>query len=88
MKNLAEGVFDGNVYNRERIEMNFESYLQGFVNRKEGQSHWIEELKLNLYLSQCSIYSNDPESPAQLPQIYSLFSIPEVMKGDDSMKNK
>ena len=68
--------------------MSIESYLEGYIAIKRGENHWIQNLNLNLYLSQCSIFSNDKESQAQLPNISHLFIEPEILKGNKNLSIK
>lgn len=71
--------FKGDPSVREKVELKLSMILDAFISIREQKPHWIEDTKMKLYLSQCSVFSDSPIEPAQVPFLAQFYSLPRPL---------
>jgi hypothetical protein len=52
--------YPGHPMHRDSVNLKLKDFVEGFLLAQSNQHHWIQETGLNLFLSQCCLYSKDP----------------------------
>lgn len=73
--------FKGYASLRERVDMKLVDFLAGFQALQRGQHHWIEDVGLSLYLSQCCVYASESQAvQVPLPELAENVNLPLLIK--------
>ena len=68
--------FKGDPSFREKVELKLSTIVDALISIGEHMPHWTQDTKLKLYLSQCSVFSDSQDEPAQVPFLAIFYSLP------------
>ncbi len=74
-----EEEYHGSPSKRESLQIKVRDFIECFRATKLEQHHWLLELGMHFYLSQCAVYSSDP-SLVQIQDVDVLSLLPSVIK--------
>eukprot|EP01041_Mallomonas_annulata_P004425 gene4425-8810_t len=72
--------FSGDSMNREMIYISISKFAQGFLDAASGKPHWLQDAELKLFISQCTIFSDDTDTTPILSCLYKHIHIPDIIK--------
>eukprot|EP01039_Chlorochromonas_danica_P006417 gene6417-7075_t len=74
--------FCGHPAIRELVKVKMKDFSKAFICCREGQSHWMLEADLQLYLSQCCLHSSD-SNMIQIENLAAYEKRPSFLIGED-----
>lgn len=75
----SETEFKGDPSVREKVELKISTIVDALISIREQKPHWVEDTKMKLYLSQCSVFSDSPIEPAQVSCLAQFYSFPKPL---------
>ncbi len=73
-----EDEYHGNPSKRESLQIKVRDFIECFQATTSAQNHWLLELGMHFYLSQCAVYASDP-SLVQIQDVDILRLLPSVI---------
>jgi len=76
--------FRGSADQRELIYMELRKFTDAFVSRQRGDTHWLHDCSLKLFLSQQILFSNEGKFvPESMRDIMSKITLPQCLKSQE-----
>jgi lysine-specific demethylase 8 len=61
--------FRGNVNEREKVTLKLSTFIDAFQHLSENRHHFLENTGLSLYLSQCTVFSSNKDTPVDIDKV-------------------
>ena len=72
--------FSGNPIFREKVDVKACDFLNAWMDVKRGLHHWLLDVDLKLYLSQCCFWSADDKTPCDVAPGLIEIPTPEILQ--------